>query len=189
MAREEKPKNTNSRTSPLSAANKKERQHDLKHRIQKTTSERDGQRNDVETKKRRLEGIDASKPELKAEYEQLQGEVVELEGGLMEYETQLEELQREKKEVDDMDVDHNEGAQGEASGGGGGGGEDSGGPHLFVTEPNGGSTSLNIDDDSDDEGLFTLAQGMKELGLNQNGKIVAWRQQDRSQPVIVMYSP
>jgi hypothetical protein len=43
MAKEEKPKNSGSRKSPLSAAKKKERQHDLKDRIQKTTSKVDGQ--------------------------------------------------------------------------------------------------------------------------------------------------
>jgi hypothetical protein len=100
----------------------------------------------------------------------------------MEYETQLEELQREMEEVDEMEVDHNEGGGGEGgSGGGDAGGEDSGEPPLFiVTGPNGRPRPLNVDEDSDDEEVFTLAQGMKELGLNRDGKIVAWRQQDRS---------
>ncbi|KAH8772308.1 hypothetical protein BGZ57DRAFT_954121 [Hyaloscypha finlandica] len=200
MAKETKPKNTRNRADPTKSATKDQRKHEVQGKIQKTTSKIQTQRKDVETKKQNLErfsksGIDGVAPEHKDEYKNVEEEFRNLDRTLKEYETELEGLEREEQAIDAMDVDENDGGQGlfvQPGGQSSSSTKPNGTPQVNLTEPNGKSKPVIIgghsDDDEEEEG-FTPAQAREASGQSHGGKIVAWRQQDRSKPVIVMYGP
>ncbi|KAH8790884.1 hypothetical protein F5882DRAFT_377227 [Hyaloscypha sp. PMI_1271] len=94
-----------------------------------------------------------------------------------------------------MDVDENNGGQGlfvQPGRQSSSSTKPNGTPQVNLTEPNGKSKPVIIgghsNDDEEEEG-FTPAQAREASGQSHGGKIVAWRQQDRSKLVIVMYGP
>jgi hypothetical protein len=160
-------------------------------------------------------GIEGVAPEHKDEYKIVEEEFLNLGTSLAEYERELEGLAQEEQTIDAMHIDRGDEGQnlfvpaGEQS-------SSSTEPNpvplfnltapnpaplfnltapnpepLFnLTAPNSNSKYVNLDEDfDDDEVLFTPAQAREATGQNYDGKIVAWRQQDRSKPVIVMYGP
>ncbi|KAH6704164.1 hypothetical protein BKA61DRAFT_680417 [Leptodontidium sp. MPI-SDFR-AT-0119] len=197
MPKETKPKGASNRVAPVTSAARKARKQEVRGKILETTLNVEKHRNDVAEKKAKLEELsktplDSSRPGERAEYDNLKAEIAKLDGELMEWERELEKLNKEDK---DIDMERQE------DGDGGGlfvpPGEPSASsnnttrlPPIDLTEPNGKSTPLVIGEPSEDEeAVFTPAQAREATGQSHGGKIVAWRQQDRSKPVIVRYGP
>lgn len=193
MAADRTAKNTSSRTNP---AGSDQRKREVQGRIQKTSSDIEKHRKNAESKKRKLQefsntGIDGVAPEHEEEYRNVEEEFHNLGKTLEEHEAELQRLQQEEADIGGMGQDKDEdkdlfvptSGQGSSS---------TEAPGLNLTNPNGQSRPLIIgqhDDDDDDEIGFTPAQAREATGQSDSGTIVAWRQQDRSKPVIVMYGP
>ncbi|PVH67301.1 hypothetical protein DL98DRAFT_662688, partial [Cadophora sp. DSE1049] len=186
----------NKQTAAAKSGSKDARKREVKGKIQKTTTSVEAHRKEISAKKRQLEELsktnhDGAKPEEKEEYNNLKAEVAKLDEELMEWEGELENLNKE-----DMDIDKESQANGDGDGlfvppveASGSSNRPNGTPLVNLTEPDGKSNPLNTGEPSDDEALFTPAQAMEATGQSHGGKIVAWREQDRSKPVIVRYGP
>ena len=197
MAKEPKPKNTSNRADPTKSATKEQKKHEVQGKIQKTTSTIETQRKDLNTKKRKLEefsksGIDGVAPEHKAEYKNVEEEFLNLGKTLADHEAELQRLQQEQADIDmDRDDDGDQDLFVEQSSSSN---KPNGAPQFNLTDPKGNSKPIIIgghsdDDDDDEEAGFTPAQAREAAGQSHGGKIVAWRQQDRLKPVIIMYGP
>ncbi|KAH7378948.1 hypothetical protein BKA64DRAFT_648371 [Cadophora sp. MPI-SDFR-AT-0126] len=197
MPKETKPKGASNRVAPVTSAARNARKQEVSGKIRETTLNVEKHRNDVAEKKAKLEELsktplDSSRPGERAGYDNLKAEIAKLDGELMEWEGELEKLNKEDK---DIDMERQE------DGDGGGlfvpPGEPSASsnnttrlPPIDLTEPNGKSTPLTTGEPpEDEEAVFTPAQAREATGQSHGGKIVAWRQQDRSKPVIVRYGP
>ncbi|CZT53519.1 uncharacterized protein RSE6_15139 [Rhynchosporium secalis] len=198
MPKETKPKGTRNRVAPVTPAARDTRKREVSEKVGKATAEVKKRRSEVAARKRKLDDLhesysDSSKPEEKAEYENLEAEVTKQDAELMEWEAELGKLEKEQKDLEgDTIMDPNETK------------EDDGVDELFVasssndttqppqfdlTGPNGKSNPLIVGDSDDEEAVFTPAQAREATGQSHDGQIVAWRQQDRSKPVIVRYGP
>ncbi|KAH7309375.1 hypothetical protein BKA65DRAFT_519694 [Rhexocercosporidium sp. MPI-PUGE-AT-0058] len=194
MATENKPKN---QRADAKSASKDLRKREVKGRIQKATTNIEGSRKTLAAKKLKLAQLseynrDGADPDEKAEYDNLKEQIAKLDGDIMEWEGELENLNKEDKDTD-MEPQANgddEGLfvpPGEPSASSN---KPNGTPLVDLTEPNGTSKPLiNGEPSDDEEAVFTPAQAREATGQSHGGKIVAWRQQDRSKPVIVRYGP
>lgn len=193
MAPENKSKN---QRADAKSASKGARKGEVKQRIQKVTTNVERTQKTLATKKRKLAELseynrDDADPDEKAEYNNLKAEIAKLDGEVMEWEGELEHLSKE-----DMDIDTDRQEDGDGEGlfvppgePGASSNKPNGKPLVDLTEPDGKSKPLIIGDSDDEEALFTPAQAREATGQSHDGKIVAWRQQDRSKPVIVRYGP
>ncbi|KAG4412491.1 hypothetical protein IFR04_014385 [Cadophora malorum] len=193
MAPENKSKN---QRADAKSASKGARKGEVKQRIQKVTTNVERTQKTLAIKKRKLAELseynrDDADPDEKAEYNNLKAEIAKLDGEVMEWEGELENLSKE-----DMDIDTDRQDDGGGEGlfvppgePGSSSNKPDGKPLVDLTEPDGKSKPLIIGDSDDEEALFTPAQAREATGQSHDGKIVAWRQQDRSKPVIVRYGP
>ena len=198
MPKEPKPKGASNRVAPATPAARNARKQEVTEKLGKITDKVKKRRTEVATKERRLDELheshnDSSKPEEKAEYENLEEEFYKLRGELMEWETELVNLKKEEKDLDVDTIMDSSGAKESDSGGelfvGSSSNNTTQPPQIDLTGPNGKSNPLIIGDSDDEEAVFTPAQAREATGQSHDGKIVAWRQQDRSKPVIVRYGP
>ena len=198
MPKEPKSKGAGNRVAPATPAARNARKQEVTEKLGKITDKVKKRRTEVATKERRLDELheshnDSSKPEEKAEYENLEEEFYKLRGELMEWETELVNLKKEEKDLDVDTIMDSSGAKESDSGGelfvGSSSNNTTQPPQIDLTGPNGKSNPLIIGDSDDEEAVFTPAQAREATGQSHDGKIVAWRQQDRSKPVIVRYGP
>ncbi|KAH7370283.1 hypothetical protein BKA65DRAFT_488059 [Rhexocercosporidium sp. MPI-PUGE-AT-0058] len=194
MATENKPKN---QQADAKSASKDLRKREVKGKIQKATTNIEGSRKTLAAKKLKLAQLseynrNGADPDEKAEYNNLKEQIAKLDGEVMEWEGELENLNKEDKDTD-IEPQAN--------------GDDEGlfvpprepsassnkpnrTPLVDLTEPNGTSKPLiNGEPSDDEEAVFTPAQAREATGQSHGGKIVAWRQQNRSKSVIVRYGP
>ncbi|CZT07009.1 uncharacterized protein RAG0_12595 [Rhynchosporium agropyri] len=180
------------------SAVKDTRKREVNEKVGKTTAKVKKRRSEVAAGKRKLDDLheshsDSSKPEEKAEYEKLEAEVTKLDAELMEWEAELGELEKEQKDIDrDTIMDHNENKEDDSVDElfvGSSSNKTTQPPQFDLTGPDGKSNALIVGDSDDEEAVFTPAQAREATGQSHDGKIVAWRQQDRSKPVIVRYGP
>ncbi|KAG9230725.1 hypothetical protein BJ875DRAFT_444736 [Amylocarpus encephaloides] len=176
---------------------KENAQQEMKEKVRLATLKFDNHRKFVEERKKKLEWLTQSydkdaDPQYKEEYERLKKEVEGLVGNLIKYDMEFDRVAREKQgEEQDEEIDTVT-EEGKAD-------EDeilvptsvssSELLHIDLTGPNSSSGQLNTDDDPDYEAFFTPEQAREATGQSYGGKIVAWKNQIKSKPVIVMYGP
>lgn len=185
-----------------SSAAKDKRRREAKEKTRLANAKVEEYRKAAEESKRKLEEIskNGETPELKDEYERLKSEVDGSGDTLMEYEAEANRLIKEEKQIEEMDVDpeKDDGSlfvPGNPDGSKSGSGQPGGffgskdPPLVDLTDEKGSKGKPAVDGDPDDAGLFTPDQAREAMGIDADGKVVVWRQQGYSKPVIVAYGP
>ncbi|CAG8972322.1 hypothetical protein HYALB_00001725 [Hymenoscyphus albidus] len=162
--------NQNSKADIGGRPPKNKGQQEMKEKVRLATLKFDNHRKFVEEKKKKLEWLTHSydndaDPQYKEENERLKKEVEGLVGNLMKYDMEFNRVAREEQ-ASSSEL-----------------------PHIDLTGPDSSFGQLNTEDDADCQALFTPEQAREATGQGYGGKIVAWKKQIQSKPVIIMYGP